>query len=182
MLSELQIKNVGTIFDTLDHDKDGFFEREDFEAIGLEAISGIDLAADSPHRGHVVEAYVGWWEQIRKQADADGDGMVTRDEYIASVEQGLLSDPSYLDAVSRAADALFAAADVNGDGTLSKVEVVRIYGGIGLPEDMAADAFDQIDSDGDGKISTDEWRAAVQGAFTSVGPETVGSNMLGHAQ
>ena len=182
MLSELQIRNVGTVFDTLDHDKDGFFEREDFEAIALESISGIDLDADSPHRGAVVRAFVAWWEQIREQADADDDGRVARDEYLASVDRGLLSDPSYLDAVSGAADALFDAADVNGDGTMSQAEVVAIYHGIGLPDDMAADAFHQIDSDDDGKISRDEWRAAVRGAYTSIGPETIGSNMLGHAQ
>jgi Ca2+-binding EF-hand superfamily protein len=181
MLSELQIKNVGTVFDVLDHDHDGFIDRADFEGVASQVGDGLRLSADSANLQGILDAYVGWWEQIRGEADSDGDGRVTRDEFIAAVERGLLGDPAYLDAVSVAVDADFTAADQDGDGYLVLEELAAIYGSVGVGSEVAVAAFEQMDVDGDGRVSRDEFRAAVQGLFTSVGPESYGSNALGNA-
>lgn len=129
----------------------------------------------------MTEAYLGWWEQIRRQADRDDDGEVTRDEYLAAVDRGLLEDPRYLDAVTAAGDRLFDAADRDGSAALSEDELVAIYGAVGIDAAIAAAAFDQIDADGDGKISKDEFRVMIIGAFASKGPEDPGSNVFGNA-
>ncbi|WP_158886869.1 EF-hand domain-containing protein [Amycolatopsis anabasis] len=180
MLSELQRKNIGDVFDTLDHDHDGVIEQEDFKAIAADLSGSIGLVPDSEHQQAITERLLAWWEQVRLGADGDQDGRVNRAEYLAAVDIGLLSDPAYLGAVTAVADALFAAAG-DGDGTLSRDKVVRLYRGAGLADPIAVGAFEQIDTDGDGRISLDEWRQAVHGAFTSTGAETIGSNMLGNA-
>lgn len=180
MLSELQIKNIGTVFNILDHDNDGEIEREDFEGIAAAIAEGVGLAADSPHRERLLDGYLGWWEQIRSQADTDQDGRVTRDEYVTAVDQGMLEDPNYLERVAAAGDAVFDAADTDGDGQLAEAEMAGFYVAAGVSAEIASGAFQQLDSDGDGKIGRDELHAGVIGVFASKGPEEVGANMLGN--
>ncbi|MFE0019757.1 EF-hand domain-containing protein [Amycolatopsis sp. NPDC059021] len=181
MLSELQLKNLHSMFDVLDHDSNGLIERKDLIAVSDGVSEVFDHDEASPHRAAMTQAYGAWWEQIRAGADADGDDSVTRDEFVAAVDAGLLSDPAYLDVVAAAADTVFDAADVDGDGVLNQVEVVAVYSAAGASTAAAVGAFKQIDTNGDNRISREEWQNSVRGAFTSTGPDTPGSNMLGNA-
>lgn len=180
MLSELQRTNIGTVFDALDHDRSGVITRVDFEGLAHRLAYLLGHPPGTDEARSLFVGYVGWWEQIRGQADADADGKVTREEYVAAVGQGLLEDPHYLDAVATAAGNLFAAADKDGDGMLDQSEVVVLYGVVGIAEEVAAGAFRSVDLDGDGRISRDEWLAAVRGAFASKGPEEMGAHLFGN--
>ncbi|AHH93428.1 EF-hand domain-containing protein [Kutzneria albida] len=181
MLSELQLKNIQSMFDVLDQDGNGLIEREDLTSVGEGITEVFAHEESSPHHAAVTKAYEAWWEQIRAGADADGDGRITREEFVAAVEKGLLSDPNYLDVIAAAADTVFDAADVNGDGVLNQTEVVALYSGAGVGAAAAIGAFKQIDTNGDGSISREEWQQSVRGAFTSTDPGSTGANMLGNA-
>ena len=58
------------------------------------------------------------------------------------------------------ADSLFAKADANGDGFIDSNELLLYLLGSGAEPDLVSDLFAQIDTNKDGKISKDEWRAA----------------------
>ena len=114
--------------------------------------------------------------EMMKQADTDGDGKLSRDEFIK--------------ARTAALEAAFARLDADGDGKLDEKEVeagaeqVRAMsagGGAGFrrpagqrpqrpdgarPQGpgagaMADQGFDRMDSDGDGKLSREEFAAAM---------------------
>lgn len=181
MLSELQIANLSTAFDVLDTTGDGVLDQDDFEKISESVLAGIDRPAGSVYGQAVRGGYLNWWEQIREDADGDGDGRVSKAEYLAAVDRGLLHTTDYLDAVSCVADALFAAVDADGDGSLSFDEMGAIYTSVGLGGEVASGAFAQIDTDRDGRITSAEWCAAIQGIFMATIAEAPGSNMLGNA-
>ncbi|MFS8098702.1 EF-hand domain-containing protein [Lentzea alba] len=181
MLSELQRQNIGGIFDVLDTNSDGVITNSDFAVVAARLAAILQHPPTSRHAQSLSEGYLGWWEQIRSHADGDEDGEVSRDEYIAAVDRGLLEDARYLDVIGDVSGRLFAAADKNEDGALGESEMLAIYGAVGLAPAVASGAFLQIDTDGDGRISEAELRGAVRGAFASKGPEEPGSNMLGNA-
>ncbi|AHH94724.1 calcium binding protein CalD [Kutzneria viridogrisea] len=181
MLSELQRKNVESVFNALDHDGNGLIERQDMTILSAGIIEVFELGEDSPHRAAVTATHEAWWEQIRSGADADGDGSVTRAEFTAAVDRGLLTDPGYLDVVTAAANASFDAADIDHDGFLDRTELVAVYSGAGIAAAIAYSAFNQMDTDGDGRVSRAEWQRSVHGVFTSSEPDMPGADLLGNA-
>ncbi len=105
--------------------------------------------------------------EIVKRADADGDGKVSRDEFIK--------------ARTTALEQAFARMDTDGDGKLDEKEVetgaaqARAMapagrGGFRRPDAdrpqrpgaMAEQGFDRMDADGDGKLSKEEFAAGMK--------------------
>jgi len=113
--------------------------------------------------------------EMVKRADADGDGKVSRDEFIK--------------ARTTALEQAFARMDIDGDGKLDEKEVeagaaqARAMGPAGLggfrrpdadrpqrpggdrpqrPGAMAEQGFDRMDADGDGKLSKEEFAAGMK--------------------
>ena len=93
---------------------------------------------------------------MMRMADANGDGVVTRDEYMA------------------ATDARFARMDRNGDGVLDDSERPGRYGGDGAPPQAQGRKitreqfrtqqlrrFDRLDANHDGKVDQNEMAAAA---------------------
>merc|ERR1719261_1896747 len=113
------------------------------------------------------------------EADANGDGEVTKDEYIkAATDAGMspeeaeaswkevdangdgVATPEEIAAARDAAKdaaADFAAADTDGDGMLSEEEFLAAAREKGIPDDEAVDMFKKLDKDGDGQISGAEF-------------------------
>ena len=113
--------------------------------------------------------------EMVKWADADGDGKVSRDEFIK--------------ARTTALEQAFARMDTDGDGKLDEKEVeagaaqARAMGPAGLggfrrpdadrpqrpggdrpqrPGAMAEQGFDRMDADGDGKLSKEEFATGMK--------------------
>ncbi len=130
MLSDVQRTNISAMFDALDATADGLLSRDDFAVRADQMCAGLAPDAASPHHQELQSAYRQAWDELRYYADCDHDGTVTRDEYVAAVEAGMLTDPEYLEkAVLVVSRALFRAADEDGDGILTRDQYVRMFHG-----------------------------------------------------
>ncbi|QYE36678.1 EF-hand domain-containing protein [Polymorphobacter sp. PAMC 29334] len=90
--------------------------------------------------GVTLQQYVQRHERkLLLAADTDGDGRVSRDEFLAAAKAGK-GDPAKR----------FARIDRNGDGMLDKAEI----------DAMLAKRFARLDSNGDGVLSPAERAAA----------------------
>ena len=58
------------------------------------------------------------------------------------------------------ADAMFAEIDTDGDGFLTREEVIVYITKQGGTEEQASGTFDQLDTDKDGKLTKEEFRKA----------------------
>jgi Ca2+-binding EF-hand superfamily protein len=95
-----------------------------------------------------------------EQADADRDGMVSADEWLNAMGVTVPELQAYLFEKYTNADEGWKAADVNGDGFLTKEEFEQHCASVGVNKKQADLLFDEIDTNKDGKISQDEYKNA----------------------
>jgi hypothetical protein len=92
--------------------------------------------------GMTLQEFVARGERRMMAADTDGDGKISRAEFMASAKSGR-EDPAKR----------FARWDRNGDGALDKAEI----------EAMLTKRFRHMDANGDGVLTPDERAAARPG-------------------
>ncbi|MFI0370147.1 EF-hand domain-containing protein [Actinomadura sp. 1N219] len=177
MASSLQEENIKAAFDLLDTDGNGVLERQDFDLKAEKARKEFALVAGSPKHRNLQVAYTAWWERIRAAADVNEDGRVTREEFVTSVINGMLSDPDYFDTtIGGFARALFEAADDAGTGAIGQGQFVRIFGTVGIPADAAEAAFAAY---GASTIDLDTFVTAARDAYGSNDPDAPGTATFG---
>jgi Ca2+-binding EF-hand superfamily protein len=84
------------------------------------------------------------------EADANGDGLLDRDELLAGASERM----------ERRVDRMLERADADGDGALSAEEMAEMRQGRRGPGPEAI--FERFDADGDGAVSEAEFEQAVE--------------------
>ncbi|MCZ0982134.1 EF-hand domain-containing protein [Streptomyces diastatochromogenes] len=93
--------------------------------------------------------------------DANGDGVMTYEEYIAWV------DADKFDNICQyALGALFDLADADRDGSLDRAQFTTLRQALGNRADNADAAFDALDGDGDGRVGRAEYLASIRAYVT----------------
>ena len=139
-----------------DTNKDGVVTLDEFEAAMQARFDQMDsdhngVVSSQEFRDYIKQRRLEHKQERLKSMDTNGDGQVSKDEYLAYQ--------------ARKAEARFARLDANHDGLLSADELDKRgshrhhhYGSKGL--------FHKLDSNGDGVITLDESRAAWSKWFT----------------
>ncbi|MFE9479261.1 oxygenase MpaB family protein [Streptomyces spororaveus] len=164
----------------LDQTGDGRVDTADLQAMVHNVCWRLELPAE---REDVLYAAFGtWWTQLCAGMDGDGDGAVDCAEFVSAMSAGLDRDPAYLErGLGPAMRALFAAADADGSGYLCADEYRVLFGGSRVHPFELNQGFRELDADGDGRISEDEFVTAFTDFFTARTDTTAGTALLGRA-
>jgi Ca2+-binding EF-hand superfamily protein len=154
MLTEQQRNMMDQQFDTLDLNGDGYLTEADYEAMG-ERIC-VKFGAPKTQREAVHASMRKFWQRMQQEADTDGDGKISRDEYLSAVQNLTVDNPSGFDYTRPIIEAIWKVADTDGDGKISKAEYKRLQSAVGLPEEVILETFQNMDSDGDGVVNKEE--------------------------
>ncbi|RPF38321.1 EF-hand domain-containing protein [Streptomyces sp. TLI_185] len=100
-------------------------------------------------------------ERAWASMDADGDGKMTFDEYTAWV-----GAEAFDTVCAPVLAALFDLADTNHDGALDLREFTALRTALNNPATNAETAFTALDTDGDGRISRDDYIASIRAHVT----------------
>ena len=86
MLSDLRHRKFAAMYNAADVNDNGVLDRADFLAVAekFAARNGWEEGSDSYAGIH--ELCARWWERMRASADIDGDGVVTLEEFCATLE------------------------------------------------------------------------------------------------
>ncbi len=175
-------RNVDAAFTVYDTDADGFLTRDDLTAMGTRICEQLHLTG-SPQAGAIVDGYASWWEQLRADYDADGDGRISRAEFTQAMLSGGGDPQAYFSQQMAKVTSLLAdALDADGDGFIEPAEYLALFGASpDLDPRVTRAAFDRLDADGDGRISREEFTAGVAHFFLSSDPAHPGTSLLGLA-
>jgi Ca2+-binding EF-hand superfamily protein len=166
------------LFGWIDQDQDGYLTRDDFQQMaGL--FTGLP-GGDNPENSQALrEGFEKFWSLLLDSGDADADGRIGPEEFISIMKSSVTAPGNFEDTVIRIVDAFMRIVDTTGDGSLSFDEYVRMYDGLGIDPAHSSDAFRRLDRDGDGKISKEEFRAAITEFYLSDDENAPGNWLLG---
>lgn len=145
LASKDEMQELQKAFQALDINNDGKLSREEL-MIGFTKIYG-DMAEDEVDR-------------IMKIADADGSGEIDYSEWVvASIDKKKLLTNEKLEAA-------FNLFDKDGSGSISATEVKDVLGiGKNIDDEVWSDIIKEVDGDGDGEISFEEFKAMMEKLF-----------------
>ncbi|MGK5630375.1 EF-hand domain-containing protein [Streptomyces sp. URMC 123] len=174
-------RKIARCFELLDRNSDGHLSRDDCAALARAAADASGFDSDSADARRVHDAYMRLWEVLLAPMDTDGDGRISRDEYVAAVT-GLSDDPEgYADSLGVAVDAFVEAGDADRDGRLSQSEFLALYRATfpSLAQEEIVEAFRHLDRDGDGYISRQEFSDDIREYLLSDDVNAPGNWFLG---
>ncbi|MFD8596757.1 oxygenase MpaB family protein [Kitasatospora sp. NPDC059646] len=162
----------------LDQTGDGRLTAADFQAMAHNVCWPLEL--DQEAETAVYAAFDTWWRQLLADTDANGDGEVSAEEFVAATLAGLDRDPDYLSrGLHVAVRAMFHAADLDHSGLLCADEYRTLFGGSRVHPAELTHGFRQLDTDGDGVITEEEFVRGFTEFFTARTNSTAGTQLLG---
>jgi Ca2+-binding EF-hand superfamily protein len=178
----LRERNIDAAFRVLDADADGIITSDDLTAIGTRVCEQLHIAG-SPQAAAILDTYASWWEQLRADCDADGDGRISRAEFAhAMLSGGGDAQAYYGEQLGRQVSLLADAMDADGDGFIEPTEYLALFGvAPDLDPQVVQAAFERLDADEDGRISREEFQAGVAQLFLSSDQAQPGTSILGQS-
>ncbi len=148
-MSKQRKRKMKRMFDMLDYNKNGVIESTDFEQVVNVITELRGLPFSSPDYWVIHSFWIGFGDNLKNLMDADGDGKITLDEWLEYMGRRLDRD---------FADSFMKLIDSNQDGEASLNELKTFYQAYKIDTHQTAAAFEKLDINGDGTISSEEMR------------------------
>ncbi|MFJ5990240.1 EF-hand domain-containing protein [Lentzea sp. NPDC092896] len=178
MTQALLDRKWDNFFNHFDANGNGYIEHEDFVQRGQEVTAACGYDPASERAKSVADGFQQVWTSLAGSLDTDGDGRVSRGEFVAGMAVVAEGD-SYDTIFQPAIDALLVIGDEDGDGKLSMNDWLRLQGGYGTPLTAAEESFRLLDTDASGYLTRAEISVATREYFTSTDPQAAGNNLYG---
>jgi tellurite resistance protein TerC len=166
-------------FAVIDTDGNGLWQREDGQLLTRRLCETFGYAEDSAPGHAVAVAQQDLFEAMLSHMDANGDHMISREEFVAAVGREIGDRPGFDAAVGETARSLVEVADADGNGVLDTEEYVRLASVYGAKAGQARRAFGRLDEDRNGVLDAAELTAAISQFFASRDPRARGSMAFG---
>lgn len=115
------------------------------------------------------------WQALLGEAGEDAE--LSKEEYVTML---LNASPGKIESIfDPYVEGMFALADGDGDGILTKEEFEKHQLAWGLTEDQVSGTFEQLDTDQSGQLSKDEYKKFMHQFFESGDADAPGNALSG---
>ena len=128
-------------FAAIDANGNGVLDAGDYQLAARRLCEAFGYAADSPVARTVATALGALFDRMLAHMDADGDRVITRDEFVTAAGREIGDRAGFDAAVGATARTLIQVADTDGNGVLDTGEYTRLAAVYGVDADEAARAF-----------------------------------------
>src|ERR1700761_3167295 len=132
-------------FATMDIDRNGVWQYEDFRQLTRRLCAAFGLSAGSPQVQAVAAGQRALFDALLAHMDVNGDQQITPAEFTAALGRRVRDQAGFDAAVRATARALITLADRDGDGTLNPAEYAELAAACGASTGQAARAFRRLD-------------------------------------
>jgi Ca2+-binding EF-hand superfamily protein len=161
-------------FRILDADGDGHLDEADFDRLAATVLDAMGEPHGSAKATAVRDGHRRFWAGLRAALDADGDGRVTREEYLAR-----LGDPGDAErTVAGYAASVAALADRDDDGYVERDDFLTCMTASGFPRAGSAVVFEELDESRTGRITVGRWAAAIVDYYRSERTDVPGHSLV----
>ena len=179
MLTELQRRKLRHLFDVYDVRKNGYLERDDFEALADTAARARGHEPGSPEHEQITRDFYTRFHRMKAVADFSRDGRVAPDEWVDFFEMVLADERAFDAVVGSTVELVFGLFDLDDDHVLDAAELGRLRRAFGIPAGDDDEVLVQLDTDRDGTLSVAEVRAAIGDFFRSDDPDAPANRFFG---
>ena len=167
-------------FAVVDTDGNGMWQSADYQLLTRRLCETFGLAPDSAAGRALATTQGALFDIMLAHMDANGDCVISRDEFVAAVGPGIGHRPGFDTAVEAAARSLIQVADIDGNGVLDAGEYTRLAAVYGAHADAAGRAFGRLDQDHNGVLDAAELTLAIRQFFASRDPDARGNVAFGY--
>lgn len=156
-------ERVSQRFSLWDTDNDGVIDSSDFENEAKKILDSFGASADTARGRAVSDAYAQLWRSLSAAGGVPTSGSLTVDQ-VSTIGAALFSggQAAFGETVRPVIRSIADLCDTDGDGQISPDEFGHWMDAIGVDDNSTQEAFNSIDSDGDGFLSVDELVNAVR--------------------
>lgn len=179
MATELRRRKLEKVYRSMDADEDGVIDELDVTALAQIWCDTYDLAprSESWRRIH-FHARKMFRDIIPGRLGAEGIKWVTVEDWITWGDDPAF--PAYVEASAVPFSmAVFAAADKDADGRITVAEMMAAQLRSGMSEAETRQAFDLLDTDRDGYVTTAEYSRAARAFYLSDDHDEPGNTIAG---
>jgi Ca2+-binding EF-hand superfamily protein len=185
MITDVQKARIERMFHVYDSNRDGFLTQEDFveHTHRLAALRG--LAEDSPEFLALESTLREYWKNLETAADADRNGQVTPEEWMAFAAGmvGMLQQAADTGApwpLDGWIDSLFGVIDANGDGRITLDEYRSWCIALGIADGMDVEGiFRGFEKESADSLSRDEFAAISRTFWLDPDPTKAAGRWIG---
>lgn len=145
------------VFSLFDANGNGVLDPDDFDLMTRRVLKAA-VASDDGAREAIRAAFGRYWTTLATELDADGDGVITVDEFRPFV----LDPDRFGPTVAEFAEALAALGDPDGDGLIERPLFVSLMKAIGFEEANIHALFDAFGPNAEDRITVATWTTGIK--------------------
>ncbi|XP_011498359.1 PREDICTED: calexcitin-2 isoform X2 [Ceratosolen solmsi marchali] len=177
-LSEFRKKKLLFVFNTFfDVNQSGSIDIKDFDLAVHKICEARGWAANHPRFQQTKDTLNIVWDGLRKRADADNDGQISRDEWYSMWEE-YAKDPEHaVEWQQTYMNLVFDLEDTSGDGSIDETEFSQVCRSYGVEENESREAFKKLQVGNE--VTREKFEKLWQQFFSSDDPTSAGNFIFG---
>nr|WSS73334.1 EF-hand domain-containing protein [Streptomyces sp. NBC_01175] len=145
------------VFSLFDANGNGVLDSEDFDLMTGRVLE-VAVASDDGAQEAIRAAFRRYWTTLATELDANGDGVISVDEFRPFV----LDPERFGPTITEFAEALSALGDPDGDGLIERPLFVSLMRAIGFAEANIHALFDAFGPDVEDRITVTTWARGIE--------------------
>ncbi|MFJ9824887.1 EF-hand domain-containing protein [Streptomyces sp. NPDC101160] len=167
-------QRVELVFSLFDANGNGVIDSDDFDLMTSHVLKAAD-ASDDGAKDAMRAAFNRYWTTLADELDANGDGVITLEEFRPFVLDPARFGPTVADF----AKALAALGDPDKDGLIERPLFVSLMTAIGFEDANIHALFDAFGPDAEDRIPVATWEAGIKDFYAPDMAGIPGDHLVG---